>query len=93
MLRSGSLYVSGAPGTGKTATLTHLLATRLAASPHQAVFINCMVLKSSLAIYKEVAAQLSPQSAVKTEKEALKVIEKTITSKGPMILLGKRLWG
>ncbi len=91
--RSGSLYVSGAPGTGKTATLTHLLATRLAASPHQAVFINCMVLKSSLAIYKEVAAQLSPQSAVKTEKEALKVIEKTITSKGPMILLGKRLWG
>jgi cell division control protein 6 len=84
--RPGSLYVSGAPGTGKTATLTHLLAAR--SGRYQAVFINCMVLKSSMAIYKEVAAQLCPTQAVKTEKEALRVIEKTITSKGPMILLG-----
>jgi Ni2+-binding GTPase involved in maturation of urease and hydrogenase len=79
--------VSGAPGTGKTATLTHLLATR--SGHYQAVFINCMVLKSSVAIYKEVAAQLCPSETVKTEKEALRLIEKTITSKGPMILLGK----
>jgi hypothetical protein len=81
--------VSGAPGTGKTATLTHLLATRLATTDHQAVFINCMVLKSSMAIYREVATQLCPKSLVKNEKEALKVIEKKITSAGPMILLGK----
>ena len=86
--RPGSLYVSGAPGTGKTATLTHLLATR--DGQHQAVFINCMVLKSSMAIYKEVAAQLCPKETVRTEKEALRVIEKTITAKGPMILLGKQ---
>ena len=57
---------------------------------HQAVFINCMLLKSSLAVYREVAAQLlGPQgAAVRTEKEALRAIERTVTAKGPMILLG-----
>jgi len=81
----GSLYVSGAPGTGKTATLTHLLNTKL--TKQRTVFINCMVLKSSVAIYKEVAKQLNKKSTAKSEKEALKEIEKVVTAKGDMILL------
>ena len=55
------------------------------------VFINCMILKSSVGIYKEVARQLNNKSVVKGEKDALKEIEKIITSKGEMILLGKKI--
>jgi len=83
--KSGSLYVSGAPGTGKTATLTHLLNNKN--GKYKSIFINCMVLKSSADIFKEVAKQMNPKASAKTEKEALKVIEKCLTAKGEMILL------
>jgi len=83
--KAGSMYVSGAPGTGKTATLTHLLNSKN--FKYKAVFINCMVLKSSIAIYREVAKQLNPKTTPKTEKDALKVIETAITTTKEMILL------
>eukprot|EP00088_Acartia_fossae_P012897 TRINITY_DN16675_c0_g1_i6.p1 TRINITY_DN16675_c0_g1~~TRINITY_DN16675_c0_g1_i6.p1 ORF type:complete len:752 (-),score=162.71 TRINITY_DN16675_c0_g1_i6:79-2085(-) len=83
--KPGSLYVSGAPGTGKTATLTHLLNNKKA--KYKSIFLNCMVLKSSIAIFKEVAKQLNPKSGAKTEKEALKEIEKYTTGKGDVVLL------
>jgi len=83
--KPGSMYVSGAPGTGKTATLTHLLNSKV--SDYKSIFINCMVLKSSIAIYREVAKQLSPKQIPKTEKDALKVIEASITSAKTMTLL------
>jgi len=83
--KPGSLYVSGAPGTGKTATLTYLLKTKTA--KYKEIFINCMVLKSSIAIYREVAKQLNPKAAFKTERDALKVIEAAITASGEMVLL------
>ena len=82
----GSMYVSGAPGTGKTATLTHLLETKVT-KEYKSIFINCMVLKSSIAIYREVAKQLNPKKEAKTEKDALKTIESCIRSSKMMILL------
>jgi len=83
--KPGSLYISGAPGTGKTASLTHLLANIY--TQYKYIFINCMVLKSSIAIYREVARQLCPKKVVKTERDALKVIEANIQGSGNMILL------
>ena len=83
--KPGSLYISGAPGTGKTAILTHLLSKIY--TKYKYIFINCMVLKSSIAIYREVAKQLCPKKEVKTERDALKVIEASIQSSGEMILL------
>jgi len=83
--KPGSMYVSGAPGTGKTATLTHLLNTKTV--DYKSIFINCMVLKSSIAIYREVAKQLAPKMTPKTEKDALKVIENAITTAKTMTLL------
>jgi len=83
--KPGSMYVSGAPGTGKTATLTHLLNTKTV--EYKSIFINCMVLKSSIAIYREVAKQLAPKLTPKTEKDALKVIENAITTSKTMTLL------
>jgi len=82
----GSMYVSGAPGTGKTATLSHLLATKVK-KEYKSIFINCMVLKSSIAIYREVAKQLNPKKVAKTEKDALKVIEESLRTSKMMILL------
>ena len=83
------MYVSGGPGTGKTTTLTHLLASKQLGS-YQTVFLNCMILKSSAAIFMEVAKQLNKKwTAPKTEKESLKEIERVITAKGKTILLGK----
>ena len=83
---SGSMYISGAPGTGKTATLTHLLETKVK-KEYKSIFINCMVLKSSIAIYREVAKQLNPNKIAKTEKDALKTIETCIRNSKMMILL------
>ena len=83
---SGSMYISGAPGTGKTATLTHLLETKVK-KEYKSIFINCMVLKSSIAIYREVAKQLNPNKIAKTEKDALKTIESCIRNSKIMILL------
>ena len=84
--KPGSMYVSGPPGTGKTATLTHLLETKVT-KEYKSIFINCMVLKSSIAIYREVAKQLNPKKESKTEKAALKTIESCIRSSKMMILL------
>lgn len=85
MGKPGSMYVSGAPGTGKTATLTHLLGAK--SFTYKSIFINCMVVKSSIAIYREVAKQLCPKKSPKTEKDALKVIENAITTSDSMTLL------
>ena len=82
----GSMYISGAPGTGKTATLSHLLEKKVK-NEFKSIFINCMVLKSSIAIYREVCKQLNPKKEAKTEKDALKSIESSIRSSKMMILL------
>ena len=81
----GSIYVSGTPGTGKTATIVSLLKGKVA--KYRSIFINCMVLKSAIAIYREVATQLNPKSNPKTEKAALKTIEEAITDTEEMTLL------
>ena len=85
MGKPGSMYVSGPPGTGKTATLTHLLGAK--SFPYKSIFINCMVLKSSIAIYREIAKKLCSKKSPKTEKNALKVIENAITTSDAMTLL------
>ena len=83
--KAGSMYVSGAPGTGKTATLTHLLDTKKGV--YRTIFINCMMLKSSVSIYREVVKHLAPKSIPKTEKDMLKVITNQLTTSERMTLL------
>ena len=85
--KPGSMYVSGAPGTGKTTTLAHLLNSKNFKYKYKYVLINCMVLKSSMTIYREVAKQLNPSTTPRTEKDSLEVIKAAITSEKEMILL------
>lgn len=64
--KSGSLYISGAPGTGKTACLSHILnnSTELLKST-SVVMVNCMSVKQPQAIFTRIASELLGQKAMK----------------------------
>ncbi|XP_008503991.1 cell division control protein 6 homolog [Calypte anna] len=84
--RPGSLYVSGAPGTGKTACLSRVLLDckdELARS--KTIVLNCMSLSSPQGIFPAVGQQLG--LPVATGREGLRKLEAKLTAQGPMVLL------
>jgi len=82
--KSGSMYISGAPGTGKTASLTCIV-NKMEVRIKQ-VFVNCMTLRTSNAIYAKVLTELG-LPVHSTERDNLKAIEKAITtSKAPVLI-------
>ncbi|XP_041122552.1 cell division control protein 6 homolog [Polyodon spathula] len=87
--RAGSLYISGAPGTGKTACLRRILqdCKELLQGSLQ-VFVNCMSLRSAHCIFPVLAERL--QGAGKSRsggKDFGKRLERLLTGPGPMVLL------
>jgi len=57
--KPGSLYISGAPGTGKTACLTKImLEMKAEIRKSQVIFVNCMALKQPQDIFKKIAVEL-----------------------------------
>ncbi|KAK7071765.1 AAA ATPase [Halocaridina rubra] len=76
--KPGSLYISGAPGTGKTACLNFILENMKNKNIKKA-FINCMSLKSSTAIYAKIASELG-FSRRSSEKEIVRTLEKSLVS-------------
>ncbi|KAG8446730.1 hypothetical protein GDO86_014260 [Hymenochirus boettgeri] len=87
--KPGSLYISGAPGTGKTACLNKIIQDTKEELKHcKTVYINCMSLRSSQAIFSTIAEELSVGGRhLVAGKEAVRCLQKLVTSKGPMILL------
>jgi cell division control protein 6 len=82
------LYISGAPGTGKTATLSKIINTKEYQSKLKIGFINCTSISSIGAIYKKICCELNLKvNATFTEKEYLSAIEKYLTSSHKMTLL------
>ncbi|NXJ00008.1 CDC6 protein, partial [Psophia crepitans] len=84
--RPGSLYISGAPGTGKTACLSRTLLDcedELAGS--QTIVLNCMALSSPQGVFPTVAKQLGLPAAA--GREGVRRLEKQLTARGPMVLL------
>ncbi|KAL4659867.1 hypothetical protein GN956_G177 [Arapaima gigas] len=74
-----SLYISGAPGTGKTACLTCVLQDmENDLNSVQKIVINCMTLRSSQAIFSLVAKHLGVSGDN---------LEKHLTKAGPTVLL------
>lgn len=57
--RSGSLYVSGQPGTGKTACLSLILRDNDLRNRVQSAYINCTEISSTMAIYKKIYNELN----------------------------------
>jgi len=84
--KSGSLYVSGPPGTGKTVCLNKVLKNLKEEDlTFQEVWINCMSLSQSSNIYQKIATHISGESL--TYRESEQFLEKVIQSKGPKIVL------
>lgn len=64
--KPGSLYISGAPGTGKTACLSHIMdnSTDLIKSA-SVVMVNCMSVKQPQVIFTRIAGELLGNKATK----------------------------
>ncbi|KAL0119612.1 hypothetical protein PUN28_007806 [Cardiocondyla obscurior] len=84
---SGSLYISGPPGTGKTACLFKIMQQPEIKSKCKVVYINCTSMKSAAAIYSKIIQELSISGIIKSEKNNKAIIEKYLTSKHKMLLL------
>ncbi|CAK6981328.1 cell division control protein 6 homolog [Scomber scombrus] len=77
----GSLYISGAPGTGKTACLNCVLQEMKAElASVQTVVVNCMSLRSSHAIFPLLADKLRASGGQNG-------LQKLLTAPGPAVLL------
>ncbi|XP_072031451.1 cell division control protein 6 homolog [Amphiura filiformis] len=90
--KPASMYISGAPGTGKTACLSSIMKlkdNKDVMKNTQTIFINCMCVKQSQQIYNKVLCELckgQDTSKVKA-KDVVARLEKEITKKGPLVLL------
>lgn len=73
---SGSLYISGAPGTGKTATLNKIINSDELKKKLKIVFINCTGISSIGSIYKKVCEELNLKRQGERAKDCLAAIEK-----------------
>ncbi len=82
--KPGSMYISGRPGTGKTACVTYTLNKRQSSKSFKTVFINCMSLQSPASVYVQIVKQLDPKLSP-TTKEALAILQDKVTDKGPMM--------
>lgn len=80
---SGSLYVSGPPGTGKTACLSTLMQKTEFKSKLKVVYINCTTMKSAATIYAKISQELNIKKSTKCKTD----IEKYLTTNHKMLLL------
>ncbi|RVE76700.1 hypothetical protein OJAV_G00011280 [Oryzias javanicus] len=79
--RPGSLYVSGAPGTGKTACVNRVLQEMKGElCGVQTVTVNCMSLRSSHAIFPLLASKLQAAGGQSG-------LQRFLTGSGPTVLL------
>ncbi|NXS13584.1 CDC6 protein, partial [Neodrepanis coruscans] len=84
--RPGSLYVSGAPGTGKTACLSRvLLDCKDELAKSRTVVLNCMALGNPNSVFPTLAQHLG--LPVATGRERVRSLEKHLMAQGPMVLL------
>lgn len=83
---SGSLYVSGPPGTGKTASLSKIMLEREFKTKFKVIYVNCTAMKSAGAIYAKIVQDLGLNVA-KTEKANMNIVEKYLDSRHKMLLL------
>ncbi|XP_060075757.1 cell division control protein 6 homolog [Ylistrum balloti] len=83
---AGSIYISGAPGTGKTAVLTHILDNVQTTHSCKSLYLNCMTLKDSATVYGKLYTDLTGKSPP-SSKDRLRAIEKHLTTAGPSIIM------
>ncbi|KAI1828566.1 cell division control protein [Xylaria intraflava] len=74
---SGCIYVSGPPGTGKSAMVNQVTQTFVKSAPIKKAYVNCMSIKSSRDLYETVLEQISDPSDV-TDGDAAMVLQKLL---------------
>ncbi|KAM6175591.1 cell division control protein 6 homolog isoform 2-T2 [Erethizon dorsatum] len=86
---AGSLYLSGAPGTGKTACLSRVLQDLKEVKGFKTIMLNCMSLRSAQAVFPAIAQEICQEEASRAAgKDVMRKLEKQMTAeKGPMIVL------
>ncbi|XP_068687547.1 cell division control protein 6 homolog isoform X1 [Montipora foliosa] len=78
--KPGSLYISGAPGTGKTACLTKIMfEMKEEIRKCQVIFVNCMALKQPQDIFRKIAVELVGEENCPA-KATLKLLEEEFSS-------------
>lgn len=83
---SGSLYISGAPGTGKTSSLMHVL--KNFEKKFSLAFVNCMSVSSPTTIYKTIGKELKLHSKIVNSKNVAEALQKHVTtSQTPVVLV------
>ena len=80
-----SLYISGAPGTGKTVCLKFLLQKKQ--DKIKQIFVNCMGLKNPKDIYSAVANAFDPDTDIGYDQAQRFVVEQIKCSKEPVLLV------
>ncbi|OAQ72655.1 cell division control protein Cdc6 [Pochonia chlamydosporia 170] len=76
----GCLYVSGAPGTGKSAMITEMTREYLQRDGIKTAYINCMSIKSSKDLYTTLLTQLGEDGNV-AESEAISALQQAFCPK------------
>ncbi|KAM4844439.1 cell division control protein 6 homolog isoform 1-T2 [Thomomys bottae] len=88
--KAGSLYLSGAPGTGKTACLSRILQDlKKEEKGFKTIMLNCMSLRNAQAVFPAIAQEVWQEEVSRPAgKDTVRKLEKHMTSeKGPMIVL------
>ena len=77
---SGCLYVSGAPGTGKSAMITQVTSEYSGCEGVRSAFINCMSIKSSKDLYSTLLSALGLDGDM-TEADAIATLQQAFCPK------------
>ncbi|XP_075160006.1 cell division cycle 6 [Haematobia irritans] len=85
--KSGSLYVSGQPGTGKTACLSLLLRSSEFSHRIQKVYVNCTSIASIGGVYKKLCTELNLKPQGRTERDHLMAIQHHLKTSSRMLLI------
>lgn len=85
--RSGSLYVSGQPGTGKTACLSLLLRSTELSKQLQCVYINCTSIASINGVYKKLCTELKLHPTGRTERDYQASVQQHLRTARRMLLI------
>lgn len=83
----GSLYISGAPGTGKTAVLSYTMKKLKEEASNPVVYINCMSMRNSQAVYNKILSQLKGRDFSLSCKQAMQELERCLCSHKKMIIM------
>nr|XP_019558648.2 cell division control protein 6 homolog [Aedes albopictus] len=84
---SGSVYISGPPGTGKTATLTRIISDAKLGQKLRMVYVNCTSIGAAGGIYKKICEGLNITAGGTTEKAHLAAVEAFLKKKHKTVML------